>query len=299
MEARVQTIVGSFSPKLIGAGFMLLWAMLFSTAMALAKSLSPEVDSVVLLFMRYFFGLLFFTPILIQSGKSSVKSSRPLLQLLRVMFVIGAMGCTYYAYRNLPLAFATSLGMTGPLFTTVLSIILLRDSVPLAKWGMIILGYVGVLVMVRPGFVPVNFPVWVELAANLLAASAIVTTKVLSRTDSSVTTMFYTNTVTTFVAGILAYIFWKTPSGGDLLTLVLIGGIGVFSQFSSVNALKYANPSYLAPFEYTRLIFAVPVGLFFFDEIPSVWTFLGSLIIIAATYGLTRLELTSQSQQSG
>lgn len=293
---RIAAIGESVSPKLIGAGFMLLWALSFSSAMAFAKTLSPEIDSIIILFMRYFFGLIFFSPFLVQAGFKGFVTSRPILHLTRVVCVGLAMGCTYYAYRNLPLALATSIGMTGPLFTTILSIFLLKDSVSLPKWAFIIFGYLGVLVMVRPHELPISIGVWVELLANLFAAFSIICVKLLSRTESTLTIMLYANTVTTFIAGILALSLWKTPNTADLMILMVIGGLGVFSQFCSVSALKFANPSYLAPFEYTRMCFAIPVGYLFFQELPTLWTIGGSLMIIGATYGLTRLELSNQSQ---
>lgn len=295
-ESRIAAIGEVFSPKLIGAGFMLLWALSFSSAMAFAKTLSPEIDSIIILFMRYFFGLIFFSPFLVQAGVKGFVTSRPILHLTRVVCVGLAMGCTYYAYRNLPLALATSIGMTGPLFTTILSMFLLKDSVSLPKWAFIIFGYLGVLVMVRPHELPISVGVWVELLANLFAAFSIICVKLLSRTESTLTIMLYANTVTTFIVGILAISLWKTPDISDLMVLMVIGGLGVFSQFCSVTALKFANPSYLAPFEYTRMCFAVPVGYLFFQELPTLWTIAGSVMIIGATYGLTRLELSNRSQ---
>lgn len=279
------------SPKLIGAAFMLMWAFSFSTAMAFAKTLSPEVNSLIILFMRYFFGLIFFSPFVLSAGIKGFITSRPLLHITRVTCVGIAMACTYYAYRNLPLALATSIGMTGPLFTTVLSMLLLKDSISLPKWGLILLGYFGVIVMVRPDTMAVGIGVWVELLANLFAALSIICVKLLSRTESTLTIMLYANTVTTFIAGILAFSVWETPSSADLMALVAIGAMGVFSQYCSVTALRYANPSYLAPFEYTRMCFAIPVGYLIFGEVPTFWVLLGSFMIIGATYGLTWLEL--------
>lgn len=287
-------IIGNIiSPKLVGAGFMLLWALSFSSAMAFTKTLSPDIDSIIILFMRYFFGLIFFSPFVVQAGIKGFITSRLVLHLTRVVCVGLAMGCTYYAYRTLPLALATSIGMTGPLFTTILSMLLLKESVTFRKWLFIIFGYLGILVMVRPHELPISLGVWVELLANLFAALSIICVKLLSRTESTITIMLYANTITTFIAGLLAFSLWKTPETSDLMALVLIGALGVFSQFCSVSALKFANPSYLAPFEYTRMCFAVPVGYLFFQEIPTLWTILGSFMIIGATYGLTRLEISN------
>lgn len=278
-------------PKLIGAGFMLLWALSISMAMTLAKKLSPEVPTLVVLFMRLFFGFLFFSPFMVRAGVKGFHTARPLLQLARVCFTGTALICTYYAYRNLPLALATSIGMTGPLFTTLFAMLLLRDHVTVGKWACIFFGYLGVLVMVRPHELEVNMAVWIELLANVCAALSSITVKVLSRTDSVLTIMLYTNTVTTFVAGILVYWVWVTPSLPDSLLLVAVGGFGLLSQYGATSALRYANPSYLAPFEYTRMCFAIPVGYSLFHEEPTLWVLGGSAMIIAATYSLTRLEL--------
>jgi drug/metabolite transporter (DMT)-like permease len=284
------------SPKLMGAGFMLLWALSFSSAMAVAKTLSPDIHSIMVIFMRYVFGLIFFSPFVFQTGFQGFKTSRPLLHFTRIICMIIAMGCTYFAYRNLPLALATSIGMTGPLFTTVLAMLLLKDSVSLPKWVLIIFGYLGVLVMVQPHEMPISVGVWVELLANLFAALTIICVKLLSRTESTLTLMLYANTATTFIVGILALTIWQTPSTADFFTLAAVGGLGVLSQFSYVSALKCASPSYLAPFEYTRMCFAIPVGYAFFQEVPTLWMILGSLMIIGATYGLTRLELSTASE---
>lgn len=293
--SRIAAWQGGVSPKLMGAGLMLLWALSFSSAMTVAKTLPPDIHSLMVIFMRYVFGLIFFSPFVFQTGFKGFQTSRPLLHFIRIICMIIAMGCTYFAYRNLPLALATSIGMTGPLFTTVLAMLLLKDSVSLPKWALILFGYLGVLVMVQPHEMPISVGVWVELLANLFAALTIICVKLLSRTESTLTLMLYANTATTFIVGILALTIWQTPDTADFLTLMVIGGLGVLSQFSYVSALKYASPSYLAPFEYTRMCFAIPVGYLFFQEVPTLWMLLGSLMIIGATYGLTRLELTTSS----
>ncbi len=279
-----------FSPKLKGTLFMLLWAISFSTALAIAKSLSSEVDNIIILFLRYLFGFIFFSPFIFKERHKGFVTARPLLQLIRVVCVIAAMGCTYYAYRHLPLALATSIGMTGPLFTTLLSMLILKDRVSFQKWAFILFGYLGVIVMVQPHETSISVGVWVELFANLFAALVIVFTKILSRTDSTVTIMLYTTATTAFMSTILVPFVWKTPALHDFISLMAIGAFGVFSQYCYVSALKYANPSYLSPFEYTRLCFAVPVGYFFFEEMPTFLTLVGSFMIMGATYGLTRLE---------
>ena len=253
-------------PKLIGAGFMLGWALFFSTAMAFAKTLNHEVHSLVILFMRCLFGFMIFSPFVMKAGVSAFKTSRPFLQVLRVLFTCSAMACTYYAYRNLPLATVTSIGMTGPLFTTMLAMLILREDVSWQKWMIILLGYI-------------------------CAACTIICVKLLSKTEKTITIMTYSTSAALIVSAIAVIGVWKMPSYDDLLALVAIGALGVLSQFCSVTALKFANPSYLSPFEYTRLCFAIPVGFFCFGETPDVWVLVGSLVIILSTTLLTQIEM--------
>lgn len=285
------------APKLIGGALMLLWALSFSVILALVKTLSPSVDNITILFVRYLCGLIFYTPFLMRTGLSSFKTSHPLLHIIRIVTLASATLCAYYAYRHLPLVLATSIGMSAPLFTSVLSIILLGESVSWKKWGLIIFGYLGVLVMVRPDEVSIVFAVWIALCANLSAGLTIITVKVLSKTESTSTLLVYINTFMTILAGIGALSIWTTPSLYDFIILLTIGALGLVSQYSLITALKYANPSYLAPLEYTRMCFAIPVGYFFFGEIPDFWVLFGSAMIISATYLLTKLELFTSSRQ--
>lgn len=278
-------------PKLIGAGFMLGWALFFSTAMAFAKTLNHEVHSLVILFMRCLFGFMIFSPFVMKAGVAAFKTSRPFLQVLRVLFTCSAMACTYYAYRNLPLATATSIGMTGPLFTTMLAMLILREDVSWQKWMIILLGYCGVLIIVRPYELEIAPAVWVEVLANIFAACTIICVKLLSKTEKTITIMTYSTSAALIVSAIAVIGVWKMPSYDDLLALVVIGALGVLSQFCSVTALKFANPSYLSPFEYTRLCFAIPVGFFCFGETPDVWVLVGSLVIILSTTLLTQIEM--------
>lgn len=288
-----------FPEKLVGAGFMLAWAVSFSSAMACAKSLDPCIHSFVLFFMKSLFGLVFFSPFFIKMGAEVLKTNKLSLQILRGIFISISSACTYYTYRHLPLGLATSIGMTGPLFTTVLSILILRDRVSFQKWMLIILGYIGVIIVIRPHEVVIEAGILTALFANLFAASSIVTVKMLARTESTLSIMAYANLATTALGAGAAFFVWDSiPNVKDILILIIVGGLAIFSQFCSVTALRYANPSFLAPFEYTRLCFAITIGFLVFGETPSFWVLLGSGVIIVATYLITQLELDTPDKKS-
>ncbi|MES2252760.1 MAG: DMT family transporter [Pseudomonadota bacterium] len=278
-----------------GLAWALSGSLCFTAAMSLAKLLDPNVKSTVLVFFRCLFGLIFFLPFLFKAGVSNLKTQRPLLHVLRVLFTCSAIACTYYGYRNLPLAVAISIGFTAPLMTTVLAIVFLKETITFKKWILILTGYLGVLVITQPSEFNVNNAVYVLLLANLFASSSMICAKKLTRTESVVSLMFYVNIISTCLSGIAAYFVWVIPSLHDFIILLFIGLSGVTAQLCYVKSLQLCSPSFLAPFDYGRLIIAVPIGFILFNELPNVWTFLGSGIIIAATLLVMRLELKRNS----
>lgn len=268
--------------------WIFMWSALFSLAMSMAKTLDYSVNQVSLIFTRSTFGVIIAMPLFWRAGfKQHFATTRLGLHLLRIILVFGSMGCTYYAYRHLPIAYAASIGQTGPLFTTVLAIILLHEQVSWIKWLALGLGYVGVILMVRPGDGGIQVGVFVALVANLLAGLAIIVAKSLTRTDSPETILFYATFGVLIVSGILSLWFWGMPSNDDLWRLGVIGAAGVSSQYCYLNALKRAPATFITPFEYTRLCMSIPIGYFIFAEIPDYWTVLGSLVIIMAVVLLT------------
>lgn len=268
--------------------WIILWSSMFSLAMAMAKTLDGSVNQVSLIFSRSLVGSLAAMPLFMRVGfKVHFATTRLGLHILRILFVTIAMGCTYYAYRHLPIAYAAAIGQTGPLFTTVLAIFLLRERVNISKWMALALGYGGVMIMVRPAGGDLDPAVLVALMANLSAGLAIICAKSLTRTDSSETVLFYATFGVLVVSGISAIWFWESPQPDDLWRLAVIGVAGVLSQYCYINALKRAPASFVTPFEYTRLCMSIPIGYFMFSEVPDIWTVLGSLVIIVAVVWLT------------
>ena len=279
--------------KLRGIAWSLFSSLCFTTGMSLAKLLDPSVKGAVLVFFRCLFGLILFLPFLLKEGGDNLKTKRPYLHVLRAVFSCSAIACTYYGYRNLPLAMATSIGFTAPLMITALAILVLKEVVTIKKWVLIIIGYAGVLVIVHPSNFVFNNAVYILLLANLFASSSVICGKKLTATESTNSMMFYVNVISTLLSGGAAYFLWITPSAHDLIVLIFLGLMGVTGQFCYIRSLQNANPSFLAPFEYSRLIIAIPVGFVLFNELPTPWTLLGGGIIIAATLLVTRMELSS------
>lgn len=271
--------------------WVISWSLCFSVVMTLAKKISPDVPGATLVFCRLAIGLAFAMPIFIGQGLMCVVKTQSIwLHLIRAVVVSCSMGCTYYAYRNLPLADAAAIGQTGPLFTTLLAVLLLKESMTVLKWLAMLVGYIGVLFIVKPGVVEFDSAILVALAANLLAGLAIIMAKALSKEDSSQTILFYGTVGTLFLTSIHAFFYWQTPSKTDCIYLIFIGAAGMLSQYCYLQALKYAPASFVTPFEYIRLCVTIPIGMIVFSEMPDAYSLLGSLVILASIIFLVRKQ---------
>lgn len=277
--------------KIRATALAIFSALALSTSMALARKLNSEIPTTLVVFMRSLFGFAFFLPFLMKNNRAIFYTKKFHLHVLRVLLAVSAMLCTYYTYRNLPVAFATSIGMSGAIFTTTLSWFILKEYISSFRWILVIIGYMGVLVVIRPTSYLLDIAIITSIMANIFAALAMITAKVLSRTDSTLTMMLYSN------LGIVIVSASISRGGGidilnntDWLILSMTGLLGVSAQYALLNAIKISTPSFLAPFEYTRMVFAIMIGWVFFCEIPGLYTIAGSIIIILATYLLTYLD---------
>lgn len=284
--------------NLKGILWILMWALVFTIIMSLTKFLETK-NTVITVFTRLIFGSVFLTPFVLSQKWQDIKTRRLPLHALRAFFACSAMLCTYYAYQNLPLAFATSIGFTAPLITTVLAIIVLKEIVTWDQWLILILGYLGVLVIVHPSNFPFEIGVVVAIFANVFASSAIITAKRLTATESTVQIMFYLNILSLTFISLVALFFWTTPSLQDVMLLMGLGALATLSHFCSLQALKNSTPSVLAPFEYSRFVFAIPIGILFLDEWPSLQTIIGSLIIVVCNLVLTIKQTRLKERQTG
>jgi len=257
---------------------------------SLARSLNPDIPTSMLVFVRSCFGLLFFIPFLLKHNLEIFKTKRLHLHILRACISVTSMICTYYTYRHLPIAFATSIGMSGALFVTTLSSLILRDRIGIYRWILLIIGYVGVVIVIRPSSYILDFAIITSLLANLFMALALIVAKILSRTDSNITMMLYTNIGIVIVSALILQGDLSILSLDDIVKLSIIGLLGVSAQYIMLSALRLTSPSFIAPFEYTRIVFSTLIGIICFAEIPDIWIFIGSVVIVSATYSLTYLD---------
>lgn len=261
-----------------------------SVSMSIAKQLDASIPTVMVVFVRSGFGLLFFIPILIKERSSLSRINNIPLHIIRVTLAVLAMLCTYYTYRNLPIAFATSIGMTSPIFTTALSGLILKEVIGYKKWGLVILGYIGALIVIKPTSFILDAAIITALLANLLAATCIIIIKILSKKNSIVTIMLVGNVGIFTVSFLMSLVQWHPLTAYDMGLLSLTGALGIITQLCLNIVIKRTSPSFVAPFEYSRMLFATVIGFVVFNEIPAISTIIGVSIIIASTYTMLLLK---------
>ena len=277
--------------SLIGIAWMIGWAACINGAMICAKHLTPQISSAMLIFMRSLFGFIVITPLILAQGKTVWKTQQLARQLLSCFIAVVTMGCTYYAYRNLPLSFATTIGFTGPLMTTLFAILFLKEKVGLVHWLLIALGYSGVVVIFHPSDVTLNLAMGLLVLANVMASLLIINRKIILRTDSPMTNLAYSTAGSLVISGIVSLFFWQNLGAQDVMILVGVGFFGVSSHYCYLHALEIGDPSYVSPFEYSRLLIAAPIGILLFGETLSWSTLTGAALIVISGLLLMRFQM--------
>lgn len=265
-------------------------------SMTVNKVIDPTIPVSLKVLIRAIFGWLFFSPIIFKNGCQVFISNRPSWQVRRVLLMTLAMGATYFTYTHLPFTLAISIGFTGPIFTAVLAYFILKDRLTVGQWIAIFMGYLGVLWIVKPQG-SINEAVYVAIIGNIVTGLGLIYTKKLTRIDGASTIIVLGSIgiiLTTFLWSILYWLgsaygnpfiqlTWVWPTWKDIQLLIVMGLLGTISQLSSIQALKYASPSFLSFFEYSRLVIAIPIGLALGEKLPSYQEIIGILIILSAT----------------
>jgi drug/metabolite transporter (DMT)-like permease len=255
------------------------------------KWLTDDYSPFQIAFLRYAIGLLFAIGIATQAGGvRTLKTLRPGGHALRSLFNIGTMLTFYYALRMLPLADTMAITYAGPLFMTILSVLLLREKVGPRRWGAVLIGFLGVLVILQPSGTGFNWAAVLALSSAFLYALTLITSRQLSGTESSHTILFYYSVGVLIVTGATMPWLWVTPSWNDLWVFLLVGVSGSIGQFCLNQAFRYSEVSLLAPIDYTGLVWATLFGWALWNQLPSLTVIIGSLIVVGSTLYIVNRE---------
>ena len=271
--------------------FSLLGWMFLPVMDGFAKYLSDDLPILQITWARYFFTVAFVFPIMLFFYKKQlVWSDKPKLQIFRGLILLSANICFFYAISVISLAKALTLAFIAPLIVTAFSPILLGEKVGFRRWTAVAVGFIGSLIVIRPGFLEFNLASIAALATGFFYGFYLIITRKLSTSDNPLLTLLITGMVGALLVSIIIPFYWVKPT---LNQWSLMAGIGVFACIGHlflILSLKYADASKLAPLGYTEIIPNVIIGYYFFSELPDNWTYLGLFIIVLSGLYISRRE---------
>lgn len=266
-----------------GAIFLLLGELLLAVMAAMIKHAAQDVPHEMLVFTRNLFGLLALLPIVAHQGIANLKTTRLGGHFQRALVGLTAMYGYFYVIAHLPLAEAVLVKLSAPFFLPIIGFLWLKERITVRTVLAIILGFVGVVFVLRPGadtFQPVAL---IGVAAALLAALAKVTIRDMADTEPTYRVVFYFGVIATLVSAVPLLWGWQTPGSLQIwLWLALIGVAGTVGQMLMTYAYQIANPGQIGPYTYSAVIYAAIMGWLFWGEALLLTTVIGSVLIVVS-----------------
>lgn len=262
---------------------LMLAAMGFALMMALIKLVGQRLPVTQILFLRQAGMTIMLLPVLSRNFPESLKSNRLSLQLARIVLAMSAMFLGFTAIVHMPLAEATAIAFARSFFVTIFAVLILRETVGYYRWSAVVVGFIGVLLMIRPGTEGFSAYALMAVFAAACAGMVMVIIRLLSRVDSSHTILAYQAIGVGLIMAIPAVFQWITPTAEEWLLLAAIGVVSYYAQRANVYAYSHGEASMLASLDYVRLIFATALGWMLFSELPGASTWFGAGIIVAAS----------------
>ncbi len=273
-----------------GALFIIASALAFSVMHSLVRHIAADLHPFEVAFLRFAFGLAFLLPWLSYSGRTGLRTTRIRLHFLRAGLTVISTLMWFTAITLLPLAQAVALNFTAPLFATIGAALFLGETVRARRWIATLVGFGGVIVILRPGAAETTWPMLLPVAAAVTMAANVIVMKTLTRTDAPATVMFYQNFLSLPAFALAAFFFWQTPSWTLLGLAALVGLLGNAAHYCLTRGFSLADASLLMPLDYARLPFSAAVAFFAFAEVPDLWTWVGAGIIAASALYIARRE---------
>jgi len=266
-------------------------ATMFGAIMASSvKYLSNDLHPIIICFYRCLMGLILISPFIIKNNFRALKSKNIKLQFSRVIINIFSMIFWFSAIGIMQFEKAAALGFTTPLFTTILAIIILKEKIRFHRTAALLIGFLGIIIIVRPGYVPLELGAVFILASALSFSFVLIIIKKLSAIDSSQTIIFYHLLLSTPVFFILSLFYWETVNLNQLLIFTLMGASGLLSHWCLAQAFKLSDTTFVMPLQFTKLIWASLIGFFIFTERPDMWTWFGGVIIFISVVYISYRE---------
>ncbi len=276
---RWMTIPGNVRGSLI----VLVASMVSVVMSALIKQVGQHIPVVEILFVRQLLVLIIISPVVLKNLDSVFVTRVFRYHFMRGSFSVIAMITGFTAVVHLPLAEVTAISFVRTLFTTLLAIYFLKEVIGIRRWTSVAIGFIGVLIIVRPDTENINAYAMLALASALFVSGINIVMRKLSQIENPSTIMAYQSVFVTLVMAVPSIFLWVTPTFEETIQILMIGGLMSLMQWMFIQAFKAGEAAAIAPMEYARLIFATIIGVIFFAEVPTMWTLAGAGIIIAST----------------
>lgn len=281
------------SDNLRGALWMLGSAVTFSAMTSLIKFLGADYPAALQTFYRQAAGLVVLLPIILRHRSAAFATNRPGILLFRASAGTLGMILQFYAFQKMPLADANALSFTRTLWLVPLAVVIVKETVGPMRIGAALVGFAGVLVMLRPGSghsFEVGLPAMAMLASAFLFAMTVTGMKVLTRDHSPMVLLVWSAVLGLIFSIPGAVLTWRWPAPVDLALLCAMGVIATVNQACYIKGMQLGDAAAMAPIDYTRLVFTTAIGFFIFHEVPSAWTLAGAGIVVASTLFITLRE---------
>jgi S-adenosylmethionine uptake transporter len=288
------TATASRKPVITAAFWMSGTLASFSSMAVAARELSADMSTFEILFFRSLVGLLLLLPIVARNRGAGMRSHRIGLQVGRNCVHFAAQYGWVAAIAVLPLAEAFALEFTMPVWATLLAVIALSERMTTPRYIAVIGGFIGVLVIVRPGFAAFNPAIFYMLGAAVGFASSVIITKVLIRKDSPLTIIFYMSVVQMPLGLVPAVFDWTPPTLAHVPWFLIVGLGGLTAHFTLARALNLADATIVLPIDFLRLPLIALIGAAVYDETLVIWVIIGAAIIFGANYYMVWQESRRQ-----
>lgn len=283
--------------NLRGMVWMALSGLIFASFMSVVRLLSQEMHPVQVSFLRYGLGLVFLVPLLMRMQAADFREARLSLHALRGITHGLAVMLWFYAMSRISIAEVSAIGFTSPVFATLGAAIVLGERLRMRRIMAIAAGLLGAFIIIRPGFTEVDPGAIAMLMAAPIFGFSDVIAKLLMRRESGPAVVGFLSLFVTLVSLGPAIYVWEHPTLEQWGLLALTAGLANLGHLTMVQAFKIAEMSAVQPVKFLQLFWAALIGFLVFSELPSVWTWIGSAIIVLSSYYIARREAALKAKQ--
>jgi len=277
---------------------MLLTGMLFVGVTVAVRYLGTNMNPVQAAFIRYCFGIVLILPLLSRAGIMSLDRDRLEFHALRGLVHGGGVILWFLAMSRIPISEVTALGFTTPIFVTLGAAVFLSERLKPYRVAAVVLGFIGALLILRPGLRVIDIGALAQLGAAPLFACSYLMAKSATRREASSMIVVLLSVFCTLTLALPALLVWRTPTLDELLLLGLTALLATSGHYCMTRALEAAEVSAVQPFTFLQLVWATILGLILFDETPDVWIWIGGAVIVGSATWMAQQEVRSIRQQS-